>query len=214
MSLFVCAATEGELSAWGPPSDDVVLKVTGVGIPATLGGLLGWSGPLPTAILNIGIAGAYPGSGLAIGDLVVGTSEVYGDIGFALPELPHFRPITESPYGAFYQNPLTLWVPAGLDLAQGRGCTVSTCTGTNTQGEQRAALFGAQFETMEGAAIAQWGQLHGIPVCELRAISNVAADRDMRPENIALSIKNLAMFLMKRQNRSVFFHSLKLGTRL
>lgn len=214
MSLFVCAATEGELSAWGPPSDEVILGVTGVGIPATFNALLGWVGPLPTAIVNIGIAGAYPGSGLVIGDLVVGTSEVYGDIGFTLPEPPHFRPITESPFGGFYQNPLTLWVPAGLDLAQGRGCTVSTCTGTRAQGEQRATLFGAQFETMEGAAIAQWGQRSGIPVCEVRAISNHAADRDMRPENIALSIKNLAMFLRKGQNRSVFFHSQKLGTRL
>jgi nucleoside phosphorylase len=214
MSLLVCAATEGELSAWGAPSEGVILRVTGVGVPATFASLHEWSGPLPTAILNIGIAGAYPGSNLEIGDLVLGTSEVYGDIGFTLPEPPHFLPITESPFGAFYKNPLTLWVPDGLDLAQGRGCTVNTCTGTQAQGEQWAMLFEAQFETMEGAAIAQWGQLNGILVSELRAISNVAAERDMRPENIALSIKNLAMFLAKRENRSGFFHSKKLGTSL
>lgn len=214
MSLLVCAATEGELAAWGEAPQGAQLQVTGVGIPATFCALTSWVGPPPSAILNIGIAGAYPNSGLAIGDLVLGTQEVYGDIGFTLPEPPHFRPITASPFGSFYQNPLTLWVPHGLLLAQGRGCTVNSCTGTHTQGEHRETLFQAQFETMEGAAVAQWGHQWGIPVCELRAISNIAADRDMRLENIALSLKNLAMFLSKPQNRSVFFHSPKLGTRL
>ncbi len=57
---------------------------------------------------------------------------------------------------------------------------------------------------MEGAAIAQIGQQEGIPVCELRAISNIAAHRDMRPDNIALALTNLRTYLQacrKRLNR-------------
>jgi hypothetical protein len=74
---------------------------------------------------------------------------------------------------------------------------VNTCAGTHATGARRAALTGAAFESMEGAAVALWGTLTGPPtsVCEIRAISNVAADRDMRPENIRLALGNLAHYL-------------------
>lgn len=146
-------------------------------------------------MVNIGIAGAYPDSGLEIGDIVLGTSEVYGDLGFALPEPPYFRPITQSPFGDFYAQPYPLWLPPNPGVAQGRGCTVNTCTGTEAQGRQRESLFEAHFETMEGAAIAQIGAQWGVPVCEVRAISNRAAHRDMRVENIRLSLMKLELFL-------------------
>ncbi|MBB6050337.1 hypothetical protein [Armatimonas rosea] len=206
MRLLVCAATEWELSAWGEPEDGVSLRVTGVGAPATFMALL--ERPAVDLIVNIGIAGAYPGSGLAIGDLVVGESEVWGDVGFALPEPPHFRPIQDSPFGAFYAEPLALHIPTALGLPQGRGCTVQTCTGTDTQGAQRRELFSAHFETMEGAALAQLGHHWQIPVCELRAISNIAAQRDMRPENLHLSRERLGKFLQQDTIKSVFFHKI------
>ena len=47
------------------------------------------------------------------------------------------------------------------------------------------------FESMEGAAVAQIGQRFGIPVSEIRAISNIASRRDMRPENIRLALTHL-----------------------
>jgi futalosine hydrolase len=64
-----------------------------------------------------------------------------------------------------------------------RGCTVNTCTGTEETGRRRESLTGAGFESMEGAAAALAGAELGIPVCELRAISNIASTRDFRPEN-------------------------------
>lgn len=191
----MCAATASELAAWGAPTPETTLIVSGVGIPATFASLAQPLAVLPELIVNIGIAGAYPESGLKIGDLVVGTSEVYGDLGFALPEPPYFRPITDSPFGAFYATPYPLWVPANLTVATGRGCTVSTCTGTDSQGRLRQALYTAHFETMEGAAVAQLGAQWGVPVCEIRAISNIAGYRNMRIENIRLSLQNLELFL-------------------
>lgn len=207
MALLVCAATAWELSAWGEPEEGVSLLVTGVGAPATFAALS--QRPTADLIINIGIAGAYHGASLAIGDIVLGESEVWGDVGFALPEPPHFRPIQQSEFGAFYSEPLPLWAPETPELPtlfRGRGCTVSTCTGTDAQGALRRELFAADFETMEGAALAQLGRGWGIPVCEVRAISNFAAARDMRPEHLRLSKERLAMFLQQTKIKSVLFH--------
>ncbi len=204
--LLVCAATEMELKAFGNvcAGDGRESFLTGVGVPVALAQTLLVAGRLrPARILNIGIAGAYPGSGLAIGDIVIGTSEVYGDVGFELPEAPGFRHIGESSWGTFYHDPLTLTAfPEFAGTATGRGCTVNACTGTETTGQLREHLFGAAFETMEGAAVAQAGTVLGIPVCEIRAISNIASDRDMRPENIKTALESLRAYFQKFRKRT------------
>ncbi len=197
LDLLVCAATQRELSAFGVPNAGTQDSfVTGVGIPLALAQILTTAGPLkPRRILNIGIAGAYPGSGLEIGDIVIGQFETYGDVGFELPEPPGFRSINESSWGEFYQTPLPLAQFAEFPGTHfGIGCTVNACTGTLETGQAREAAFGADFETMEGAAAAQAGQILEIPVCEIRAVSNFASTRDMRPENIKLALANLAAY--------------------
>ena len=77
--LLICAATSFELATYTGEGERYL---TGVGIPAVfesfaqistlnLNKTSGISG-----ILNIGIAGAYPETGLEIGDIVLATSEV------------------------------------------------------------------------------------------------------------------------------------------
>jgi futalosine hydrolase len=197
METLVCAATEEELQTFGDaPRKGMGFLVTGVGIPCAFASVLAAiHKERPSHILNIGIAGAYPGSGLGIGDIVTASSEVYGDIGFELPEPPHFRPLQDSPFGAFYQKPFTL-IPVP-NAAVGHGCTVNACAGSDATGNLREALFGAAFETMEGAAIAQAGQLFDIPVSEVRAISNIAARRAMHPKNIRRAFDNLTHFFQE-----------------
>lgn len=205
-NLLVCAATEMELRTFsarsGEAGEDQFL--TGVGIPVALAQTLLIAGRLrPTRLLNIGIAGAYPGSGLAIGDIVIGTSEVFGDLGFELPEAPGFRPIRQSSWGMPYQEPLGLTVfPEFVGAASGRGCTVNACTGTEATGRLRERLFDVAFETMEGAAVAYAGQRLLTPVCEIRAISNIASVRDMRPENIQLALDALSAYFQNRRERT------------
>jgi len=200
IDLLICAATPIELAAFGlleTATQDSCL--TAVGIPMALAQTLRTAGRLrPKRILNIGIAGAYPNSGLQIGDIVVGQSEVYGDIGFELPTTPGFRSVTESEWGVFYQAPLLLTsFPEFAGAHPGNGCTVNTCTGTEETGRLRERLFDAHFETMEGAAVAQASQQLGIPICEIRAISNFASTRDMRPENIRLALSNLKAYFVR-----------------
>lgn len=202
MRLLVCAATDGEAAAWGEPAPDERVRVVGVGVPEVFFRLTP-PDPLPDAVVAIGIAGAYAGTGLEIGDLVLADSEVYGDIGFELPEPPGFRAVSDVPFGAFYADPIPLRVPDALrDGARvGRGCTVGTCTGTDALGALRRDRFDALFETMEGAAVAQIARGWGVPVCQVRAVSNVAARRDMRPENIRRALEALSDHLTRCRPR-------------
>lgn len=210
MRLLICAATSPELQTFSAEAEGLELSeaspvaqagerwfmLTGVGIPATLASLFRFLPDLrPDRILNIGIAGAYPESGLNIGEVVAGTSEVYGDVGFELPEPPYFQSISESRFaGSLYAEPFALEAfeerLAPL-LRFGRGVTVNACTGSERVGRLRGEIFQADFETMEGAAVAQAGKSFGIPVCEIRAISNIASVRDMRFENIRRALESL-----------------------
>lgn len=158
----------------------------------------------PSLIVNVGIAGAYPGSGLAVGDLVMGESEVFGDVGMELPGPEAFLPVGAMPWAdPEYREPLPLTLapfqashPEPL-CRTGRGCTVNACAGRRETGELRRRLHGADFETMEGAAAALAGLLAGIPVAEVRAISNIAAERDMRPANVEMALESLGAFIRR-----------------
>jgi futalosine hydrolase len=216
--ILLCAATRMELDAClgllgeafdalpaGPGSfvrrrGRVLLAVTGPGIPLTLARIM----PLaaaerPSSLVNIGIAGAYPGSGLALGDLAAGESEQFGDLGAETPGPEAFLPI-----GGFawsdpaYARPLPLSLSplgGGEGLRRARGCTVNACAGTAATGARRRALTGADFESMEGAAVALAAAELGLPAAEVRAISNIAAERDMRPENIGRALRALGGFV-------------------
>lgn len=210
--LLVCAATLPELQTfWRSgetwPIDEerywaetgkLILAITGVGIPCTLLRLPRLLAEFkPDLVLNIGIAGAYPNSGLAIGDVAMACSETFGDIGFELPEDPGFRSIADAPFGRFYRKlPMTLvpafrHSPVGSAFHEIDGCTVNACTGTAQTGLMRERLFAVGMESMEGAAVALACDAAGIPACELRAISNIAAERSMLPANIRLALQRL-----------------------
>ena len=178
--VLFCAATAREIeSARGIVSDTCILSVTGVGIPMTLARLPALIAEhRPALIVNIGIAGAYPGSGLAIGDLAAGESEVFGDLGMELPGPEAFLPLGEMPWAdEAYKRPLPLAAALSTTSTMpdrrsaagsvahpraGKGCTVNACAGTRATGERRRRLFGADFETMEGAAVALAGAMAGI----------------------------------------------------
>lgn len=206
---LVCAATREEVDAFGLEGAEVleegrlwripegIAAVTGVGVPVALLRLVHWIGHfLPGAIMQTGIAGAYPRAGLALGDIVTGTSEVFADLGMELPDREAFRPLSEYPFAdEAHRAPMPLWVPEwAARLKHARAATVNTCSGTDPTGTLRRRLFGAGFESMEGAAVALAARERGIPVCEIRAVSNYAARRDMRSDNVRAALKALRVF--------------------
>lgn len=207
-NALVCAATREELETFGLESAEPVeagsvwkipegfAVITGVGIPFTMLRLPAWMDRWkPDWILNFGIAGGYTESGLEIGNLVAGTSEVFADLGFEMPGDEIFRPLSEAPFAdPLLKQPLTLHVPEWIRIRLGKGATVNRCSGREGTGRLRRKLFGADFESMEGAAVALAGVAKGIPVSEIRAISNFASERDMRPENIRTALEALKGF--------------------
>jgi futalosine hydrolase len=56
---------------------------------------------------------------------------------------------------------------------------MTTCTGTDAAARDIERRTGGAVESMEGAAIAHVAHLHGIPVGEVRGISNIVTNRDV-----------------------------------
>lgn len=221
--VLVCAATVMEMEAclagagwrfpelepcgdrpWARSRGRLVLAITGVGIPMTLARLLPLaSGLRPDLIFNAGIAGAYPGSGFSIGDRIAAESECFGDLGMESPGPEAFLPLAGFPWAdEAYRGSLPMSLEpfgegrTGMPApASARGCTVNACTGTEATGGLRRILTGAAFESMEGAAAALAGRELGIPVCELRAVSNIASTRNITPAGVEMALGSLGAYL-------------------
>lgn len=123
----------------------------------------------PDGIIVVGIGGAYPGSGLTIGEVACAGSETFGDLGVETPD--GFLELSE-----FVRNsyPLQLF-PADIHT---NFVTVSTCSGTDELSARIQARTHGHVENMEGAAAVQVAACYGIPIGELRGISNFTGRRD------------------------------------
>ncbi len=182
--LLICTATELESTLLRQQTDPARVEVlcTGVGpVNAAHAVTLAISRARPVAIIVCGIGGAYPDSGLAIGDVACAETECYGDLGATSPggfldmQALGF-PIVDGPPPIFNVLPLQVF-PASTRV---RFVTMSSCTGTDVAARAIAARTGGVVENMEGAAVAHVAAIHGIPVGELRAISNIVTDRDTK----------------------------------
>ena len=131
------------------------------------------------AIIVCGVGGAYPASGLAIGDVVCAASECYGDLGATSPsgflDMKALGfPVVEGPTALFNEIPMQVF-PVDRRV---RFVTMSCCTGIDGAAREIEKRTAGAVENMEGAAIAHVAYLHGIPVGEVRGISNVVTNRD------------------------------------
>ena len=152
----------------------------------------------PALVVQVGAAGAYPPSGLAVGDVVLATEEVYADTGVATPEgwlpaqaigLPLAHARDTDYWNAFPSDPGLVaaaarvveavpWPGPPPRVLTGRCLTSSLVTGGTEAGERLARRWGALAESMEGAAAAHVCALYGVPFLEIRGISNLVVDRD------------------------------------
>jgi futalosine hydrolase len=180
VDLVVCVATEMEGSLLHQHMPVVITGVGAVNAACALTRFLEREGA--EAILNCGIAGAYPlafEGGLNTGSVVCAESECYGDLGAQSAEgfldlQAMGFPLIAKPKPIYNVLPLQLF-PAPRRAAF---VTVNTCTGSDEQALQLEARTGGAVESMEGAAIAHVAALYGIPCGEVRGISNRAGNRD------------------------------------
>ena len=153
-------------------------------------------------LIHFGIAGAY--SDAVIGDVIVAESENYGEegvmtgegwkpmdfTGFALVKnkieyfntFPMDRKLSQLAINASKE--------IGLNTHAGHFITVSRCSGTRISGEIMQKRFNGLCENMEGAAVAHICAMYGVPMIEIRGISNLIEDRDLKKWNIPLAVLN------------------------
>jgi futalosine hydrolase len=173
----------------------VILFPAGMGkVNAAQGATALLEGEAVRGVVGFGIAGAYPGSGLEVGEVALASHAVYGDegvqtpggwlstegIGIPLLERPGVRRFNEFPLDAArVESARAALEAAGVAAAVGPFLTVSACSGTTARGVELAERFGALCEGMEGAALAHVCALYDVPFLELRAASNRVEDRDL-----------------------------------
>ncbi|ANE48639.1 hypothetical protein SY83_01250 [Paenibacillus swuensis] len=152
---------------------------------ASTSAALATAGGAYAAVISAGIGGGFAGQA-EIGSLVLASEIVCADLGAEAPP-QDFVSIDQLGFGtASYtaDAPLTARLAealraAGLPLAAGPVLTVSTVTGTaETAARLAQRVPGATAEAMEGFGVAAAAQLHGVPVVELRAVSNAVGLRD------------------------------------
>jgi futalosine hydrolase len=151
----------------------------------------------PSVVILFGCGGAYPQSGLRVGDLAVAREEIYGDEGVQTPEgfldmQQLGLPLGKDADGPFYNRisfdtslidvaraTLKPTVAAnGHTLIDGPFVTVSCGSGTDALADALAGRTGGICENMEGAAVAQVCRQHDVPLLEIRGISNLTGDRN------------------------------------
>ncbi len=184
MDLLLCVATEFEGALLRERLDgshpDVAIVRTGVGpVNAAHAVTLFLAKTGAREIVVCGVGGAYPTSGLQVGDVVCAASECYGDLGATSPsgfldmKTLGFA-VVEAPTPLFNDIPMHVF-PVARRVPF---VTVSSCTGTDGAARDIETRTAGAVESMEGAAIAHVAHLHGVPVGEVRGISNIVTNRD------------------------------------
>lgn len=151
-------------------------------------------------VCSLGVAGALPGAGLSIGDLVVATRCVYADEGLVTPdEFVDVAAIGFPPLPGHAGVALACDLDALDDRAlpahtQAPVATVSTCAGTDAHANAVRARTGAACEAMEGAAACFTAKrlAPDRPVLELRVISNTTGDRTSQRWDLAGAVEALS----------------------
>jgi futalosine hydrolase len=155
----------------------------------------------PRALIVFGVGGAYPSSGAMVGDIALASEEIAGDEGVLT--LAGFKdteyigiPLVQSERTQLYNHfpaPVTNLKHALQVLSRSRSnvrihagtfITLSACTGTTLRAKELERRYHGLCENMEGAAAAQVAELHGIPWLEIRGISNIVEDRDLKKWDI------------------------------
>jgi futalosine hydrolase len=154
-------------------------------------------------VMNIGIAGSL-NHVFKIGDVVNVVTEEFADMGIEKREkfLTLFETgfIDENEFP--FENGLLKAPPVNQlkDLKEVHGITTNRSHGNSDSIAEIRQKFGADIETMEGAAVFYVCLNMSIPCCQIRAISNYVEPRDSSNWDIPLALENLKTILLSLFN--------------
>lgn len=206
MYILIAAATHNEVSStieWlkmnrgEVGAHEIEVLITGIGSAMASYSLtrqLLWR--TPELVIQAGIAGSF-NANFPPETVVLAKEEVFADLGayssegfddifdlglMAADEQPFDRRILVNPH-------TNKWHELSLPLV--RGATVNNISATKHQIETISTKYGADIESMEGAALHYCCLMENVPFIQLRCISNFAGERDKRNWKIKESISLL-----------------------
>jgi futalosine hydrolase len=189
-----------------PKLEHSITVVSGIGaVNAALATQAGILEHQPGMILNVGIGGAYPASGLQPGDAAVSTVIIYAGLGAM--DGPQFLSLEQLGFPLLERNETKMFntLPVSelsRDFAKAAGITygpfltLETVTGSfETASRFEKQVPGALVEGMEGAGVAHVAFKHNIPCLEVRGISNMVGPRDRSKWKIPEAMQALSRAL-------------------
>jgi futalosine hydrolase len=205
MKVLIVAATEGEIAPL-PTSPkerrcDVTLLITGVGMVATTYALTRHlQHNKYDLVLQVGVAGSF-NPDIAPGSVVFITDDQFADLG--AEDHNKYLDIFEMGLADRNSTPYTdgslltpmLPVHEKIKLQHVKGITVNTVSGNEQTIRMRAEKYGADVESMEGAAFHMVCMQENVPFAQVRAISNYVTPRDKSQWKMKEAVVNLNSWL-------------------
>jgi len=154
---------------------------------------------LPNAVILFGVCGAYPDSGLSIGDVVIAGKEMFVDIARCFKD-------KEEPITILTQKDIVvdlledikcLFRDNLLDIPIVNFATVCCSTMYGNRAYRLKNKWNVSVENMEGASVAKVCKLYNIPLLEIRGVSNIVCDPielwqiDKAIDSLALVLKDI-----------------------
>ncbi|NPA15217.1 MAG: futalosine hydrolase [Deferribacteres bacterium] len=140
-------------------------------------------------IILFGIGGSYSRLEADIGEVIAATCEIYGDEGVCHEK--GFEPLG-------YVKDRMEMKPPPTPLKMGDFITLSCIPGSIKLAERIKKRFpSALCENMEGAAVAHVASIFNTKITEIRAISNIAGERDKKRWEIEKAVENLTRKLVE-----------------
>jgi futalosine hydrolase len=162
----------------------------------------------PSMIIQTGCAGAFPGSGLRLGDIGIASEEV--DIHLGIEPATPYDAVVELPFSVTIQNGIKLknrykcdqtltdyavqFLERKLEIGEirvkkGPFVTVSTITSTDQKATSLFHHYSAVMEAMEGSGAAHLSIHYDIPFLEIRAASNMVGKRERSGWDLPLACR-------------------------
>lgn len=167
---------------------EVVLGTTGVGkVNAAAATVIALSEVRPRFVVLVGIGGAFPGAGLAVGDVALAASDTQVDSGVGHGET--WEGLDAIGFPLLATDPPSynrLWgdqrfigrLAQDLKVRAVPFATSDAVTADTDYAAWLASRHGVAVESMEGGAVAQVALAFGVPLVQLRGVSNMVGVRD------------------------------------
>jgi futalosine hydrolase len=144
--------------------------------------------------INAGICGSFSRE-YPVGTVLNIKRDTFADIGIAKTEqtLDMFEAGLWQPnQNGFTDNVFESTCKIPVELPEVSGITVNITSGRKEQIRERIDTYNPETESMEGAAFAYVCKKYKLPWLQIRAVSNLIAERHLQTWNISLALEQLA----------------------